>query len=295
MQISSIKLSSQGTYIFHESSKLSFSLDRELGIVFVVPTEQIAGVVLYHPDNNLQDLHEMLDSLLSKLTNSLHISTEKILVKVFGLSNIRRVVVETAYKWLKDRNLFIAAEDTGKNYVRQVLVDCATGKVGVSYSTEYKEIPYITTRTARDRNPLDEVYAQVLVLSSSPTKRTLAKQSIEEHRNWVAVAPESPRSVFTKKQKDTSYAVAVLFDDLNDSPDTITHWVEEAHAAHPELQFRFSGTEIPKYLRHLSYVRQLPPLTPLLLPEFKGILARAIFDHEVESFGDVIPMKKKKA
>lgn len=295
MQISSIKLSSPGSYIFHENSRLSFSLDRELGVVFVVPTEQIAGVVLYHPDHSVQDLTEMMDSILIKLTRSLHISSEKILVKIFGLSVARKTVVEATYRWLKDRNLFISAEDIGKNYVRQVLVDCATGKVGVSYSTEYKEIPYISTRTARDRNPLDEIFAKVMVLSSSPTKRTLAKQSIEEHRNWVADIPESPKKIFAKAPKEFSNAVVVLFDDLNDSPESITSWVENVHAEHPEVQFRFSGTEVPKYLRHLTYVRQLPPLTPYLLPEFKGTLARAIFDHEVETLGEVIPLKKKKA
>lgn len=295
MKISSIPLNCPGSYLFHDNSKLTFSLDRELGVVFCVPTEQTVGVVLFHPDNNIHDLHFMMDNILNKMLGQHQIARENILVKVFGLSLMRKGVLETTYRWLKDRNLFISAEDTGKNYLRQVLVDCGTGRVGVSYRTEDREIPYLATTTARDRNPLDEIYAKVLVLSSSPTKRTLAKQSIEEHKNWVAETPNHPSHFLSKKPKQVPYSVIVLFEDMNEKPDDIVDWVETIHQAQPEVQFRYSGKEIPKFLQHLKYMRQLPPLTPFLLPEFKGTLARAVFDFEVNSVGEIIPLKKKKA
>ena len=253
MKTSSIQLTGPGTYLFHDNSRLSFSIDKELALVFSVPTEKTAGVVLFDPDHSLQQLQTMMQSILHKMTVDLGISPEKILVKVFGLSSFRKSVLETAYRWLKDRNIFITAEDTGRNFIRQILVECATGKVGVSYRTSEYSIPYLSQHTARDRNPLDEIHAQVLVLSSSSTKRILAKQSIEEHKNWVAVIPELPQNYLSKKTPTFNYAVAVIFDDLNEQPEKICNWIESIHVQYPEVQFRYSCSEIPKFLKHLSY------------------------------------------
>lgn len=290
-------LDKTGSFLFKSPTQVSIQLGSELAILFYLPTKKAYGIALYNPDENLKELQQSLETLYQKMVDTYAIDSSQLHIKIFGLRNGLKSVMEAALDWLKGNHLRITAKDIGANATRKLLIDCESGKVGVSYADANPHpLQWIAEGSARNRNPLDTVHAEVLILTDNSVKRTLAKQAIEEERHWTAATPKKPNEIMARKKvEDFPWPVVLLFEDLEDF-NLIEAWISRVQLTFPAVQFRWVGTSIPSTLkRTFPELKQLPPLEPELLPEFKQKLTAALFDHSVTHTTSILPFKAKKS
>lgn len=297
MKTNTIHLDKTGAFLFKAPAQVSLMLNRELCIVLSLPKKHACGIALFDPEENIKELYQSLETLYQKLVDTYAADSSQIEVKIFGLRNGLRSAIEGALHWLAGNGLRIVAKDIGANATRKILVNCDSGMVGVNYAEGTSQpLQWIAEGSARNRNPMDTVHAEVLVLSESPVKRTLAKQSVEEERHWSAATPKKPLDILSKETvSDFPYPVVLLFDDLEDY-NLIEAFISRVQLAYPAVQFRWVGTAVPTPLkRAFPQLKLLPPLEPDLLPEFKKKLRGAVFDHATTETNTLIPFERKRA
>jgi hypothetical protein len=268
----------EGVYLFRAPHKLSVSVDHELVVVFVIPSTSSTGVVVHDPRRPLRDLRGMLDGVFEKITVGLEKGASPIFVKLFGVSNGSRAVLDPLGAWLHANGVGIQAKDLGKNVSRTLEIDCGTGAVGVRYSEAYvPELAHFLARgSARQRAgfaiwpPLH----QALVLADNPITRELARQAIEEHPEWAATAPPKPLDTIGEPLTGAfPWDHVLLFEDTA-GPSLVGNWIKALVKAHPEVRLYWVGSEqAAKNHKFPQNARILPPLTPETIREFKAALA----------------------
>lgn len=297
MKPNNIGLDKTGTYLFKSPTIVTLVINRELTVVLCVPSQQACGIALFHPEDDPKRMAEQLTSLYEKMIDAYAVKGEDVQVKIFGLRSGTRSVMDTVTHWLEGNNLRVVARDTGGNACRKLVIHCESGKIGVSYSesTNPGQLQWLSEGSARQRNPMDSVQAEVLILTENAVKRTLARQAVEEERHWSAACPKKPIEFLSEKNiENFPYSVVLIFSDMEDER-LIETWMGRITLAYQAVQMRWVGTAIPTSLkRTFPGLSLLPPLEPELLPEFKSKLKRAVFDHFTANRSEVVPFQKIK-
>lgn len=288
-----IQLETPGIYLFGPTTKVQCVLEQQTAVVLYIAPKQSCGIALLSLDSKVSETKQLLANLVEKIKKDLRIDDPRIEAKVFGGARGGRMTLQTAVHWLKANGLNIKVQETGGGQTRKMVVECSTGRVGISYAEPTLEAPFLTLGTARLRNPGGMIHTEILVLTGSPVKRALSKQAVEENDHWLAFAPKNPTEFLKGKQPfEFRWSVALLFDDLDES--LCEKWIETVHAKFPAVQFRWVGAKPPTFARLGSILRHLPPLEPLLIPEFKDKLSRAVVQHATSETNDLIPFPAKR-
>lgn len=287
-----IRLHQPGLYSFSHERDITAEIDRELLITFYSATSKMVGVVIHPANGHLTELLEKLEVITKKL------AARGLEAKLFGLSHGPEVIAAQAAHWLRDHKINVVASDTGRALPRVLLIKPDTGQVGVRYSrgSEETEHGFLSTGSARQRNPLDAVHSEVLVLTTNPVWRILAKQAIEEQKSWGAATPKDPLEMTNGKVPSAfPWSVVLLFSDLENEPNT-PEFIATLLEKYPSVQIRWVGPALPSFAKQIPALKLVPPLDPILLPEFKNRIRSAIFDHEIADTSDLIrfPKKRKK-
>ena len=291
-----IPITQPGVYLYRAPQNLKFNIFREMVVVLAVPSKEACGIVFYHPESNPKELFSELELLRMKLKTELKVGANEIQAKVFGGALSGAHLIKELKEWAEDTKIKIVATDTGRNVLRTLRLHCDTGKVGVSYAARSVDNPlqFVSTGTARLRNPMTQIHTEVLILSHKAVKRTLAKQAIEEQAAWSASIPADPTLILKNKTpKEFPWSVVLIFDDLKDL-DGLANWVKNISAKYSAVQFRWVGPELPSLTKEFPELRLLPPIEPELIRDFKAMLQQAVFEHLTHSTSDVLKFPKKR-
>lgn len=292
----SIQINEPGLYLFGSPKKISVSLKGLLVFTLHSPSSSFTGLVVQSPEEHRGDLLYKLDTLWKKYSTLSDVDANSIQGKIFGEGDKFTSLLLTLKGWLARHKIPVLASNVGKLLPDNLVVDCGSGKVGIQYlKSDLSPSSYlISSGTARLRNDSYPIKAEVIILSSNRVTRTLAKQCVEEQPQWSATAPELFNDAFLKKLKEENrWSVALVFDDLESNPH-LSQWIQNLAAFSPSVQFRWIGAQIPYELKSIGDFKQLPPLEPVLIPEFKKSLARAVFDSELSSTSETWNFSKKK-
>jgi hypothetical protein len=290
----SVRLESPGIYLFSAPVQAQISIYRETVVILWVAAKKSAGIAILSPESKVEDLRQTLDGLHHKVTQDLGLKDPKIEVKIFGGSMGGKLALQTALHWVEVTTLPLLSRDTGGDHPRNLTVDCATGGVGITYADRTPAELFLTLGTARLRNPLDNVQTEVLVLSKNSVKRTLAKQAIEEQPQWSASTPKNPKEILGKTGKiDFPWSIVLLFDDLEEDAACLK-WITKMSAQYPSVQFRWVGGSLPSFAKKVPFLKHLPPVEPVLMPEFKRKIQRALFEHLSSDTSDIIKFPKRR-
>jgi|688.fasta_scaffold64798_4 hypothetical protein len=285
-----------GIYLFANPKKVSISLKEKLVFTLHSLSSSSTGILVQSPDEHRGDFLTKLDTLWNKYSSLSDFDSGSIQCKIFGRGEKYTSLLISLKSWLERHQVPVVASNVGKFIPEQVMVDCSSGKVGIQYlspSSQDRSL-LITEGTARLRNPGSAIHAEVLVLSTVRVSRTLAKQCIEEEPNWQAACPSSFESDFKQYIKEGNrWSVALIFDEMRNHKD-LASWMKQLNEKNPSIQFRWVGAELPKLDENIE-LKLVPPLDPILLPEFKKKLRQAIFDSELSTTSETLtfPTKRK--
>lgn len=291
-----ITLNKPGVYLFPASTTVSAQIDREILVVFALPSEGRCGFILYDCQASVKDLEPLLDTLFDKLKKATGSRGTELVVKAFGMSRVDGGVFGALTHWLDGKKLALAAKDIGQNVGRNLRIDCGTGRVGISYAEAYLPgFPQFLSRgSARQRQGSDAAVVEVLVLSHSAVCRQLTLQAIEEERQWTASVPAHLDDIWAGK--DFPYfpwSWVILFQDLEKVP-SLHEWVFDVKNRFPKVQIVWAGATIPDPLTTLPGLVLLPPLNPEHLGTFKERLRQAILSSTLPITGEVLAFPRQK-
>jgi len=295
----SVPISYPGAYLFQSPHQLEFVVDKELAVVFCLKGQASTGLVLSDSSFSNRELLSELELLFLKIKSKLNANTKDINLKLFGLSHGANHTLETVYEWAKSLDIKIVASDLGKRLVRNISINCRDGKVGVTYgqiNNGPSNLIFLSEGTARTRLPLAKVHNSILILSDNPVQRQLTKAAIEEYPAWNAIIVEDINKFVASKSGDGSnFSVVLCFDEMRHKKG-LEKLLINLKKSHPSTQFCWVGASIPELTTENLAFRLLPPIEYELLPAFKKMLKRAVFDSNLAmNFETVkIPAKKRK-
>lgn len=284
-----------GIYLFGNPKKVSISLKENLVFTLHSLSSSSTGILVQSPDEHRGDFLNKLDTLWNKYSSLSDVDTGSVQCKIFGRGDKYTSLLISLKSWLERHQIPVIASNVGKLVPQEVVVDCASGKVGIQYlgSQSLEMSLFLTEGTARLRNPVSAIHAEVLVLSTVRVSRTLAKQCIEEEPNWQASCPASFESDFRQiLQEDNRWSVVLIFDEMKTHKDLLS-WMNQLYQKNPSIQFRWVGGELPKLNENFA-VKLVPPLDPILLPEFKKKLRQAIFESELSNTSETLAFPEKR-
>jgi len=284
-----ISLEIEGAYVFRGPTEIVLQLNHELLVVFAMPSLECSGVVLCDTNTKAVDLCSMLDRVLGKLS-ALSDSSEDISIKLFGMSGGYTPLMDSLQGWIKNHGLKIVSQDIGKNVARNLTLECATGKVRVSYAETYRSAvpPFIDIGSARERFKETSPQTKILVLAHNRVKAILAKQAIEENPNCSATLSQEPGHFFDENLVDFCWSHVFLFEDMAKET-SLKRWIKGLREFLPSVQIYWVGHGTPAYARSLPH---LPSFEAESVPAFKKALNEVLV--ETLSISDVIPFRKQK-
>ncbi len=263
-----IPLSNVGVFAFRSPIQPIFQVGRNILLIFCVPELALCSGVLSDPNGSPAELKEMLDNAFRHLLDQLGDQTKPIRTKLFGASHGDESQLRSLYQWLEQHGLKLEAKDLGRNFLRQVRVDIATGKVAVSYGRAATAgLPeLISLGSARNRLPPTEAPLKVLILSPSPVERSLARQAVEEYPQWTVEMPTNPAHWMAElSSKAMPYALVLVCAGAARDIE-----LETLFSRQRGTPFVWVGKSAPKFLANCPGVLYLGPLDPEFLGEFKG-------------------------
>lgn len=295
----SIPISYPGAYLYRAPHQLEVCLDKELAVVFTLKGHDSTGLVLFGSELSTKDLLAELELLFSKIKTKLKIHTSDISLKIFGLSHGAYHILEAVQSWAKTLNISISVIEVGKRITRNLSVDCQNGKVGVTYgelNQSQNKLIFLAAGTARNRIPLAKVHNQILILTKNSVQEHIIKAAIEEYPAWAAVTVENTSQFLSSKAYEKSqWSVVLCFEDLRQEKG-LEKFLSNVEKSHPSTQIRWVGPSLPDFHKNIPGLKLLPPMDYELLPDFKKMLKRAVFDSNLAlNFESVkIPVKRRK-
>src|SRR3989338_8039517 len=206
-----VHLDQGGVYFFKSPIRVTTQLNQELLVVFAAPSIYSCGLVLLDSEMPQQIIEGMFDNILKKL-DELGVPVGSIRIKAIGQSVRRWRSVRHLESWCLSHKVSIGVMDVGKNITRNVIVDCASGRVGVSYAEGY--VPYepvfLDSGSVRLRERSLPKSVEIMVLTDSRVRRALAKQAIEERPGYRANCPSNPIQIIALNDFRGFLAVAVF-------------------------------------------------------------------------------------
>lgn len=291
-----IPITHSGAYLYQAPHHLQLTADKELAIVFCLKNNPSTGLVFYDPTLSTKELLTELELLYLKIKSKLKLQSDQIALKLFGLSNGTFHIYNLIKDWADSLNLTISVTEVGKGVVRNLSIDCASGIVAVKLGdvASPKAGPlFLTEGTARNRIPLSKVHNKILILTKNVVQRQLTKAAIEEYPAWAADSIDEPIS-FLKSSlaKRNQWSVVLCFQDMNEEKG-LEGFLNEIKENHPSTEIRWVGSQLPNFLTS-SNIKILPPLDYALLPDFKKMLKRAVFDANLAMNFESVKISRSK-
>ncbi|MBI3293150.1 MAG: hypothetical protein HYZ71_00305 [Deltaproteobacteria bacterium] len=288
-----VNLEQGGVYFFKSPITVTTQLNHEILVVFAVPSIRSCGLVLLEAEMPQRVVEGMFDNLRMKLAEEMKVAHDQIRLKIFGQSFRRRRSLRYVESWSVANQIPITVMDVGKNVTRNVLVDCATGRVGVSYAEGFTQDDpaFLSLGSVRLRETTPAGSHEILVLSTNRVRRTLVKQAIEEHVGYRANCPRNPMQIIALNDfRDFFAGTVFLFDDLDHS-ELLATWISNAAKYYPKLKFGWVGKDGPPFALPGGSVH-LPHVDPEKISGFKGALISLLPKTDAVG-GRVIPFQKK--
>jgi hypothetical protein len=293
----SIPISYPGAYLYQAPHNLQLTIDKQLVIVFCLKNLPTTGVVLSGSELSIKDLISEVGLLYLKIKSKLKIHTSDISLKLFGLSSGAFHVFDAVQKWAETVGIKITVTELGKSTVRNLSIECKTGKVGVTYGELNKvqsKLIFLPVGTARERIPLTQMHNNILILTHNSVQRQLTRASIEEYPAWAAVSVERVSEYIQSNDwKKTEWSVVLCFEDLKEEKG-IEKFIKSIHSSHPSVEIRWVGSTLPQFSKDIPALKLLPPMDYDLLPDFKKMLKRAVFDANLAMNFDAVKIPQKK-
>jgi hypothetical protein len=291
-----IPVSYAGAYLYQTPHKLELCLDKELAVVFCLKNLSSTGLVLTSSETSQKDLLSELEILHLKIKAKLKIHSEDITLKLFGLSHGALHIVKTVESWAQSLGIKINVIEVGKQLVRNLSVECRTGIVAVTYgeiNQKSSKVLFLSEGTARTRIPLAQVHNNILILTHNPVHRQLTKACIEEYPAWAADSVENLSELTQSKAlAHKSWSVVLCFEDLRQEKGIETI-LQDIRKKHPASQIRWVGAALPEFHKDFPELKLLPPIDYELLPDFKKMLKRAVFDSNLALNFETVKMPAK--
>lgn len=289
-------LKDSGVFLFSKEKEILISIQDSLLVTFRSPSSRSVGVILHHSSEPRSELTRKLDALFKKYFSLSDVDSNLIQAKIFGRGEKHSSSLVALKSWLNRHKVPVVASALGRTLPNEVTLICSTGKVGIQYQRDVfqEKIPFLSSGTARQRNPSLSTIGKVLVLSPLPAHQSIIKQCIEEQPLWEAVCqqdfhPKKLSSLF----RQASWFAVVISSELQEKPETLDI-LRAASQEHPKLQFRWIGNEMPKEAASLKNWKLLPPVDPLLLPQFKKLLKQALLDYQFAETSETLLFPRKK-
>lgn len=269
-----IRIEDPGAYLFRAPVQCSAELNRELLVTLTGPKLELTGIAFWTPAQMPRELTATLETLLERLVA--HGANRKTLeARIAGASDGGTDATRAAAKWFQEQKIKIVAADMGRGVSRTVQVDCATGRLGVSYSESIvpTEAPLLTQGTARRRPgglDAEQTPEPVLLLCANAVQRTLVRQAVEAMTGYRCIAPAVPEAQLGQDVQGTAKRVVLIADELPSVP--LRTWYRAWRESHTDGILAISGSAPRTVLGDVK----LPPVTPENLAVFKDALFRGL-------------------
>ena len=266
----------EGAYVFSAPTKISFHLNRELVVILNSPEKKITGAVRYNLETPLKELVNLLNLISENFRQKHRVNPKDLKIKIFGLSNQSHYVSSAVHTWAKETGCQVVAEDVGRGVTRTLLVDCETGKVGVSYAETFipGDFGILATGSASRRSqvPLDFAH-QILVLANNQVGRQLCQQAIESIAPWTAIAPEMPFDILTQPVPSDFICRAVVIHEDVGKGKPVERWTKSILDEYPQVGAYWIGKTVPKFAKGYT---KLATFTPDKIATFKKEISREL-------------------
>ncbi len=293
----SIPISYSGAYLFQAPHRLELIVDKQLVVVFCLKGLSSTGLVLSNTDLSIKDLLCELELLHLKIKSKLKIHTSEITLKIFGLSHGAIHVLEAVQEWANSIGIKIVVTEIGKRTIRNISVDCLTGKVGVTYgelNNSPAKLIFLSEGTARKRIPLAQVHNNILILTRNAVQQQLTKAAIEEYPAWAAITVDDiSQFINSKSYEKSNWSVVLCFEDLINEKG-LEKFITQLKKSHPSTQIRWVGSVLPEFSKEVFNLKLLPPMDYELLPDFKKMLKRAVFESNLAMNFEAVKISAKK-
>ena len=291
-----IPISDPGAYLYQAPHQLQILVDRQLVVIFCLENTGATGVVLFNPERSIKDLLSELEILHLKIKSKLTLKTNQITIKLFGLSAGPRNLLSAIEQWSTSIGIKIIVVEVGQRTIQNILVDCGTARVGVSYgkSKDFGKLIFVSEGTARTRTPLSEVHNNILILTNNAIQRQLTRAAIEEYPAWSAISVDNiSKFIQSKPWEKNSWSVILCFADL-EKQEGLDKFLKNIRQFRSSTQIRWVGSRLPDYSREIPELKLLPPMTYELLPDFKKMLKTAVFEAALAMNLEPIKITSKK-
>lgn len=291
-----IPITYPGAYLYQAPHLLHATLDKELAVIFCIKNTPTTGLVFYDPSLSTKNLLSDLELLHLKIKSKLKVHTNQISLKLFGLSSGAQHIYSLVKEWADSLGISITATELGKGLIRNISIDCSTAIVGVKLgelNIQSSKPLFLHEGTARERIPLANVHNKILILTQNTVQRQLTKAAVEEHPAWAAqTVDEISPFLKSSNAKNTQWSVILCFEDINDEKN-LEKFLKEVKSSHPSTEIRWVGSHVPGFLES-SNIKVLPPIDYALLPDFKKMLKRAVFDANLAMNFESVKISKSK-
>lgn len=220
-----IAIQNAGVYLYKGPKQVWLDdVERELVIIFACPSHKLTGIVVYpHPFVRNQ-LFELLAMVREKLTGEAHVAPQDLQAKIFGCSSGQSNALFAAQVWLTDQQIPIQANETGRNVLRSLVVECGTGQVGVRFADPEmdKKLGFLKIGTVAQRaiRP-DHQTRRILLITETPALALLAAQSVEG-KGWTTKSLKTKDLLRATKDRKPKLldgvSAVVVFEDTFDNP-----------------------------------------------------------------------------
>lgn len=276
-----IRIEQPGAYLFRAPVKCFLELNREVVVTVTSTRQEVTGIAYWRPSQSSRDTVATLETLVERLVAH-GVDKKQLEARIAGASDGPSDLTRAVAGWLRDNKVRLVAADMGRGVSRTIHVDCATGRMGVSYSESIvpTEAPLLTQGTARRRPGGLENEASpepVLLLCANPVQRTLVRQAVEGMQGYRCIAPAVPEAQLGQDVQGTARRVVLIADELPTVP--LRTWYRAWRESHGDGILAVSGTT-PKTV--VGDVK-LPPVSPETIAAFKEALYRGL--HPAEAFG----------
>ena len=269
-----IRIEDPGAYLFRAPVKCFLELNRELVVTVSAPKLEVTGIAYWTPSQTARELTTAMETLVERLVA--HGADKKLLeARIAGASDGSSETTRAAAQWFQDRKIKVVAADMGRGVSRTVHVDCATGRLGVSYSESVvpTDAPLLTQGTARRRPHGADGEATpetVLLLCANAVQRTLVRQAVEGMTGYRCVAPAVPEAQLGQDVHGTAKRVVLVADELPTVP--LRTWYRAWRESHADGILAISGSAPRTVIGDVK----LPAVSPENLTAFKDALFRGL-------------------
>lgn len=281
-----VSLEADVPLLFQAPQRINALINRNLLVTMSCPKEKVVGAYLFTCENHLETLTTGLDILLRKLTETFQLSPSAVQVRVIGLSSPNPILTNALKKWCAEKKVTVIGEDLGRNVQRNIIIDCESGKVGVSYAeaSPNEKTVLIADGTAGERSGSHRP-RRALILGESRTGRQMCRQAVESLDTWRATIHERPFDLFVApKWEDFDFDAVILLADVGEGK-PVQKWFTKLIEMYPSSKRIWVGDSPKKWGLEIE---ALPSVDHDNASKFQEQLRNSLHESETDPGAKVI-------